>query len=272
MNEVAYQDAPEWVGKWESTGLIAWQDKNADGRIQYRAGHALVPTKPQFTDARGQYGQRLLENAPSDSENEIYVDRDIMVIANPEIAGLPNWVIGLIAAGAVAAALSTAAGLLLVISSSISHDLLKSTFMPSITDKQELLAARLAAATAIVIAGWFGIHPPAFVAQVVAFAFGMAAASLFPAIVLGIFSERINKEGAIAGMIVGLVFSVGYIVYFVFISPHQNNADFWFWGISTTGIGGIGAALNMITAYTVSRFFDAPPTGVISLLKHIRQP
>ena len=272
VNEVAYQDAPEWVGKWESTGLIAWQDKNADGRIQYRAGHALVPTKPQFTDARGQYGQRLLENAPSDSENEIYVDRDIMVIANPEIAGLPNWVIGLIAAGAVAAALSTAAGLLLVISSSISHDLLKSTFMPSITDRQELLAARLAAATAIVIAGWFGIHPPAFVAQVVAFAFGMAAASLFPAIVLGIFSERINKEGAIAGMIVGLVFSLGYIVYFVFINPHQNNADFWFWGISTTGIGGIGAALNMITAYTVSRFFDAPPTGVILLLKHIRRP
>lgn len=272
VNEVAYEDAPEWVGKWESTGLIAWQDKNADGRIQYRAGNALVPIKPQFTDTRGQYGQRLLSNTASDSENEIYVDRDIMVIANPEIAGLPNWVIGLIAAGAVAAALSTAAGLLLVISSSISHDLLKSTFMPSITDKQELLAARLAAATAIVIAGWFGIHPPAFVAQVVAFAFGMAAATLFPAIVLGIFSERINKEGAIAGMIVGLIFSASYIVYFVFINPHLNHAEFWLWGISTTGIGVIAASLNVLTAYTVSYFFAKPPAGVILLLKNIRQP
>ena len=237
-----------------------------------REGHALVQTKPQFTDARGQYGQRLLENAPSDSENETYVDRDIMVIANPEIAGLPNWVIGLIAAGAVAAALSTAAGLLLVISSSISHDLLKSTFMPSITDKQELLAARLAAATAIVIAGWFGIHPPAFVAQVVAFAFGMAAASLFPAIVLGIFSRRISKEGAIAGMLAGLVFTVIYIVYFVFINPQHNNADFWLWGISTSGIGALGAALNVLVSLSVSAISQSPPQPVISLLARIRLP
>ncbi len=272
VNEATYQDAPEWVSKWESTGLIAWQDKNADGRMQYRAGHALVPMKPQFIEGQGTYGQRLLSNSPSDSENEIYVDRDIMVIANPEIAGLPNWVIGLIAAGAVAAALSTAAGLLLVISSSISHDLLKSTFMPSITDKQELLAARLAAATAIVIAGWFGIHPPAFVAQVVAFAFGMAAASLFPAIVLGIFSERISKEGAVAGMLVGLVFTASYIVYFVFIAPQFNNAEFWLWGISTTGIGAIGASLNMITAYTVSCLSSPPPSKVVELIEKIRLP
>lgn len=272
VNEVAYEDAPEWVGKWESTGLIAWQDKNADGRIQYREGNALVPIKPQFTHARGQYGQRLLSNAASDSENEIYVDRDIMVIANPEIAGLPNWVIGLIAAGAVAAALSTAAGLLLVISSSISHDLLKSTFMPSITDKQELLAARLAAATAIVIAGWFGINPPAFVAQVVAFAFGMAAASLFPAIVLGIFSVKITKEGAIAGMLAGLVFTVIYIVYFVFINPQHNSADFWLWGISTSGIGALGAALNVLVSVSVSAISQSPPQPVINLLARIRLP
>ena len=195
-----------------------------------------------------------------------------MVIANPEIAGLPNWVIGLIASGAVAAALSTAAGLLLVISSSISHDLLKSTFMPSITDKQELLAARLAAATAIVIAGWFGIHPPAFVAQVVAFAFGMAAASLFPVIVLGIFSRRISKEGAIAGMLAGLVFTVIYIVYFVFINPQHNNADFWLWGISTSGIGALGAALNVLVSLSVSAISQSPPQPVISLLARIRLP
>lgn len=272
VNEIAYADAPEWVAKWEDTGLIAWQDKNADGIIQYRAGNALSPTKPVFTDQRGSYGQRLVSNEATNSPNEIYVDRDIMVIANPEIAQLPNWVIGLIAAGAVAAALSTAAGLLLVISSSISHDLLKSTFLPTISDKQELLAARLAAATAIVIAGWFGINPPAFVAQVVAFAFGMAAASLFPAIVMGIFSTRVGKEGAIAGMLVGLIFTVSYIFYFVFMHPELNNAEHWLWGISTTGIGGVGALLNIVVTLSVSRLFLPPPKTVVSMVEDIRLP
>lgn len=272
VNEVPYAKAPSWVAKWEDTGLIAWQDKNDDGVMQYRAGAAFSPVKPAFIEGRGEHGERLLSNQLSNSENEIYVDRDIMVIANPEIANLPNWVIGLIAAGAVAAALSTAAGLLLVISSAIAHDLLKSTFMPAITDKQELLAARLAAAAAIVIAGWFGINPPAFVAQVVAFAFGMAAASLFPAIVMGIFSVRVGKEGAIAGMLAGLFFTVSYIVYFIFIAPENNNAQHWLWGISTTGIGGVGALLNVAITLFVSRFFNEPPEEVIAMVERIRRP
>ena len=174
VQDTAYADAPAWFGNWEKTGLIAWQDKNNDGVMQYSAGAALSPTKPIFTDQKGIHGERLLKNEPSASANEVYIDRDIMVLANPEIANLPGWVIALVAAGGVAAALSTAAGLLLVISSSISHDLLKQTLMPNISDKQELLFARIAAAVAVCVAGLFGIYPPAFVAQVVAFAFGLA--------------------------------------------------------------------------------------------------
>ena len=272
VHNTAYEDAPEWLGNWEATGLVAWQDKNDDGIMQYGAGAALSPIKPVFTNKVGDYGQRELSNQPTDSVNEVYIDRDIMVLANPEIANLPGWVIALVAAGGVAAALSTAAGLLLVISSSISHDLLKQTLMPNITDKQELLFARLAAAVAVCVAGLFGIYPPAFVAQVVAFAFGLAAASLFPAILLGIFSKRINKQGAIAGMLVGLVFTFSYIVFFKFYAPELNSAEFWLLGISPEGIGFMGMLLNIATACALSKVTAPPPLAVQDLVDDIRIP
>ncbi|MEH6543156.1 MAG: sodium:solute symporter family protein [Porticoccaceae bacterium] len=272
VNETPYAEAPAWISNWENTGLIAWQDKNNDGVIQYRAGAAFDPVKPQFTGERGQHGERLLSNTATESANEVYVDRDIMVMANPEIAQLPNWVIALIAAGAVAAALSTAAGLLLVISSSIAHDLLKRTFMPTISDKRELLYARLAAVAAILVAGWFGINPPGFVAQTVAFAFGLAAASLFPPIVMGIFSKRINNIGAVAGMLCGLVFTLSYIVFFNFVSPELNNSEHWLFGISSTGIGAVGALINVVVAMVVSRLGAAPPQAVQDMVDDIRIP
>ena len=272
VNETAYAQAPAWFGNWENTGLIAWQDKNNDGVMQYRAGDAFEPTRPVFSGDRGVHGERLISNRLTDNTNELYVDRDIMVMANPEIAQLPNWVVALIAAGAVAAALSTAAGLLLVISSSISHDLLKKTWRPSITDKQELLCARLAAATAIVIAGWFGINPPGFVAQVVAFAFGLAASSLFPAIFMGIFFKRINKQGAITGMLSGLVFTFSYIAFFQFYAPELNVPENWLWGISSTGIGAIGALLNIVVAFAVSAFTEPTPENIQDLVDDIRIP
>jgi len=272
VHNTAYADAPEWFANWESTGLIAWQDKNDDGIMQYGAGAALSPSKPSFDGNTGVHGERLLTNKPTSSVNEVYIDRDIMVLANPEIAGLPGWVIALVAAGGVAAALSTAAGLLLVISSAISHDLLKKTLLPKITEKQELLYARIAAAVAVCIAGLFGIYPPAFVAQVVAFAFGLAAASLFPALLLGIFSKRANKEGAIAGMLVGLVFTFIYIAYFKFVAPELNSADHWLWGISPEGIGTIGMLLNFSIAIVVSRLTAEPPQSVQDLVDNIRIP
>ena len=272
VHNTAYADAPEWFGNWESTGLIAWQDKNDDGIMQYGAGAALSPSKPSFDGNTGVHGERLLTNKPTSSANEVYIDRDIMVLANPEIAGLPGWVIALVAAGGVAAALSTAAGLLLVISSAISHDLLKKTLLPKITEKQELLYARIAAAVAVCIAGLFGIYPPAFVAQVVAFAFGLAAASLFPALLLGIFSKRANKEGAIAGMLVGLAFTFTYIAYFKFVAPELNSADHWLWGISPEGIGTIGMLLNFSIAIVVSRLTAEPPQSVQDLVDNIRIP
>ena len=272
VHNTAYADAPEWFANWESTGLIAWQDKNDDGIMQYGAGAALSPSKPSFDGNTGVHGERLLTNKPTSSVNEVYIDRDIMVLANPEIAGLPGWVIALVAAGGVAAALSTAAGLLLVISSAISHDLLKKTLLPKITEKQELLYARIAAAVAVCIAGLFGIYPPAFVAQVVAFAFGLAAASLFPALLLGIFSKRANKEGAIAGMLVGLVFTFIYIAYFKFVAPELNSADHWLWGISPEGIGTIGMLLNFSIAIVVSRLTAEPPKSVQDLVDNIRIP
>ncbi len=244
VHNTSYEQAPQWFSNWENTGLVAWQDKNNDGLMQYSAG----------------------------IDNEVKIDRDIMVLANPEIADLPGWVIALVAAGGVAAALSTAAGLLLVISSSVSHDLLKQTLMPAITEKQELLFARIAAAVAVCIAGLFGIYPPAFVAQVVAFAFGLAAASLFPAIVLGIFSKRINKQGAITGMLLGLIFTFSYIVYFKFVSPQLNNAEHWRLGISPEGIGFIGMLLNIGAAFAVSRFSPPPPPKVQDLVDDIRIP
>ena len=195
-----------------------------------------------------------------------------MVLANPEIAGLPDWVIALVAAGGLAAALSTAAGLLLVISTSISHDLLKKTMAKGLSDRQELMFARLSAATAILIAGYLGINPPGFVTQVVAFAFGLAAASLFPAILMGIFYKGMNREGAIAGMIVGLIFTFGYIVYFKFIAPMDNNAEHWWFGISPEGIGALGALLNFAIAFAVSRVSKPIPAEVDALVDNIRIP
>ena len=215
IQDQPYSTSPSWFKNWEEIGLIAWMDKNQDGKIQYSSGDALENVKPSYQELRGSNGQRLLENEPNlSNENEIYIDRDIIVLANPEIAQLPGWVIALVAAGGLAAALSTAAGLLLVISSSVSHDLLKKTYMPQITEKQELKYARIAAAVAIGIAGIFGIYPPAFVAQVVAFAFGLAAATFFPALFLGIFYKRLNKEGAITGRLGGLLCTGAYIIYF----------------------------------------------------------
>jgi len=236
---------PQWVSNWQKTGLIGVEDKNADGLIQYMK---------------------------DPGQNELTIDKDIMVLANPEIAGLPNWVVALVAAGGLAAALSTAAGLLLVISTSIAHDLLKKSFAPNISEKQELVAARLAATVAVVIAGYFGIYPPGFVAEVVAFAFGLAAASFFPVIIMGIFSTRMNKQGAIAGMITGLLFTVAYISYFKFINPAANVPDNWLFHISPEGIGTVGMLLNFIVSYVVRQFTPPPPAEIRELVEDIRIP
>ena len=267
-----YQTTPQWFKNWENIGLISWSDKNNDGIIQYGPGKALENTNPIFCNQRGENGERVVLNKPSDNNNEIYIDRDIMVLANPEIAALPNWVIALVAAGALAAALSTAAGLLLVISSAISHDLMKKIFRPSINDKQELFYARLSAAIAIAIAGIFGIYPPAFVAQVVAFAFGLAASSIFPVLIMGIFSKRINSFGAVSGMGSGLIFTLSYIVFFKFISPELNSPDHWFLGISPEGIGVVGMLINFFFAIIISLTTKPPPDEIRNLVNKIRQP
>ena len=272
IDNTSYTETPGWFKNWEDIGLISWIDKNEDGVIQYRSGNALEKTKPQFSSDRGKYNQRLVLNKPTENANEIYIDRDIMVLANPEIARLPNWVIALVAAGALAAALSTAAGLLLVISSAVSHDLMKKTLKPSITEKQELFLARISAATAILIAGIFGIYPPAFVAQVVAFAFGLAAASIFPAIVMGIFSKRMNKYGAICGMLSGLIFTATYIIFFKFISPEYNTSEYWLFGISPEGIGVIGMIINFMIAIIISSISKPPPIEVYEIVDNIRMP
>lgn len=243
--ETKYADAPEWFSNWENTGLIEWEDKNGDGRIQY-------------------VGEK--------EKNELRIDRDIMVLANPEIAGLPNWVIALVVAGALAAALSTAAGLLLVIGSAVSHDLLKKSLYPKITEKQELLSARIAVGVAVVIAGYFGIRPPGFVAEVVAFAFGLAAASFFPAIVLGIFWKRMNREGAIAGMSCGILFTAAYIYYFKFYDPAANVAENWLMGISPEGIGTVGMLINVVIAVSVSLLTKPPPKEIVEMVENIRHP
>ncbi|MGC2855537.1 sodium:solute symporter family protein [Novispirillum sp. DQ9] len=258
---MSVEDRPDWMKRWEATGLIKYEDKNGDGRIQYyndasAAGKALA----------AQHGWQ---------GNELTVDRDIMVLANPEIAGLPNWVIALVAAGGIAAALSTAAGLLLVISSSISHDLMKSMLTPDMSEKAELMTGRVAAAVAIVVAGYLGYNPPGFVAEVVAFAFGLAASSLFPAIMMGIFSKKVNREGAIAGMISGLVFTMGYIMYFkgIFITPLAKNVpENWLLGISPEGIGFVGMIVNFAVAFAVSAMTAAPPQRIQELVEHIRSP
>tara|TARA_B100000586_G_scaffold158844_1_gene115598 strand:+ start:697 stop:2445 length:1749 start_codon:yes stop_codon:yes gene_type:complete len=273
IQDKPYSDSPLWFKNWESIGLIAWKDKNQDGLIGYSSGNALIGVKPIYADNKGIYGERKVKNKPNlENENEVYIDRDIIVLANPEIAKLPFWIVALVAAGGVAAALSTAAGLLIAISSSISHDLLKKTFMPSISERKELLYSRIATAFAIAVAGLFGIYPPAFVAQVVAFAFGLAASTLFPVLVLGIFSKRLNKEGAIAGMIIGLFFTASYIVYFKFLHPELNNAEHWFFSISPEGIGFIGMLLNLAVSVLVSSLTIPPPKSIEEMVEMIRHP
>ena len=268
-----YEQIPEWFKNWENTGLIAWSDKNGDGKIQYVAGDALKG-KPTYTEERGAHGERMVSNATM-QKNELYVDRDIMVLANPEIARLPNWVIALVAAGGLAAALSTAAGLLLVISTSISHDLIKKQLKPDISDKGELLAARIAIFVAIIIAGLFGIYPPGFVAAVVALAFGLAAASFFPAIILGIFDKRMNKQGAIAGMVVGIVLMLYYMIRFktglIGVLEPLPKSEWWF-GTSPEGFGTIAMFVNVVVSIVVSRLTAAPPKDVQELVENIRIP
>jgi cation/acetate symporter len=260
-----YDERPAWMDTWQETGLVSFEDKNGDGRIQY-----YNDANPEFAEKAAAFGWK---------GNELSVDRDIMVLANPEIAGLPDWVIALVAAGGIAAALSTAAGLLLVISAAISHDLIKGIFMPGISEKRELMAGRIAAAFAILIAGYLGFDPPGWVAQVVAFAFGLAAASLFPVIVLGIFFKRANKQGAIAGMLTGLLFTYGYIEYFkgLFLkwagAPWgENIASNWWFGISPEGIGVIGAILSFTVIIVVSYLTAPPPERIQHLVEHIRIP
>ena len=245
LSNKSYAEVPVWFTNWENTGLLSFEDKNNDGTIQYLAD-------PQL--------------------NELTVDRDIIVLANPEIANLPPWVIGLVVAGGLAAALSTAAGLLLVISTSISHDLLKNYLRPDISEKGELYAARVAIAVAVVAAGLAGLNPPGFVAQVVALAFGLAASSFFPAIILGIFDKRMNRQGAMSGMIIGILFTASYIIYF----KHQLGGpglpeNFW-WGISPEGIGTLGMILNFVIALVVSRLTPSPPNEVVALTERIRTP
>lgn len=271
VSNAEYTSTPKWFKKWEDSGLIAWTDKNADGKIQYLPGGAFTG-KPNFTDGRGMSGERLTSNANASIQNELYIDKDIMVLANPEIAGLPNWIIALVAAGGLAAALSTAAGLLLVISSAVSHDLIRGSFKPDMDDKEELMWARAASGVAVCVAGYFGINPPDFVASVVAFAFGLAASTFFPIIFLGIFSKRMNKEGAISGMLVGLMFTTAYIIFYKFISPELNTPDHWWFGISPEGIGTLGMILNFTTAIAVSSFTPAPPQKVQDIVEDIRIP
>jgi len=244
LQGVEYDNAPSWIKNWEKTGLITWEDNNNDGKMFYSG----------------------------DERNEMTIDRDIMVLANPEIGELPAWVVALVAAGGVAAALSTSAGLLLVISTSVSHDLLKRNLAPNITDKQELLYARIAAATAIVISVYFGIYPPGFVAQVVAFAFGLAAASFFPAIIMGVFHKRMNSTGAIAGMVVGILFTFSYIVYFKFVAPELNTQENWLFGISPEGIGTLGMIINFVVAVVVHKFTGDAPEEIQELVESIRYP
>ena len=251
VNDKPYTDMPVWFSNWEQTGLLKFNDKNQDGNIQYVADPSI---------------------------NELYVDPDIMVLANPEIADLPGWVIGLVAAGGLAAALSTAAGLLLVISSSISHDLIKSTINPNISDKGELWAARISATVAVVVAGYFGINPPDFVAAVVALAFGLAAASFFPAIILGIFYKKMSKEGAIAGMLVGVSLMLYYILKFKFGVFDGGKAsvpglqDEWWFGVSPEGFGSVAMVFHFVVALIINKFTPPPPKKVQDIVENIRIP
>ena len=258
-----YAEMPQWFKNWEKTGLLMFNDKNGDGKIQYVKGDAFV-----LKDGKPQKDQPNPESA-----NELYIDNDIMVLANPEIAKLPNWVIALVAAGALAAALSTAAGLLLVISAAVSHDLIKKMVNPNISEKGELWSARISAAIAVVVAGYFGINPPGFVAAVVALAFGLAAASFFPAIILGIFHKRMNKEGAVAGMVVGMGLMLYYMAKYKlgWIGEMPDKSEWWF-GISPEGFGTVAMIANFIVALVVSKFTPAPPQEVQDIVENIRIP
>jgi cation/acetate symporter len=263
VHNTAYSEAPSWFKNWEKTGLIKWADKNGDGIMQFAKGNAFIGGKANSDKS----------NLDTKSTNELQIDNDIMVLANPEIANLPAWVVALVAAGGLAAALSTAAGLLLVIASAFSHDLLKNVFAKNMTEKQELVAARVAAGGAVIVAGYFGIYPPGFVAQVVAFAFGLAASSFFPIIILGIFWKRATKEGAIAGMLSGIAFTAAYIIYFKFMNPPTFNvAANWLWGISPEGIGTVGMAINFIVTYVVSLMTKEPPVAVQTMVANLRYP
>ncbi len=261
---ILYEERPGWIQTWEETGLIKFEDKNNDGRIQ------------MYNDASATFAPTAQERGWNG--NELVVNNDIIVLANPEIANLPSWVIGLIAAGAIAAALSTAAGLLLAISSAISHDLIKTLINPKISEKNEMLTARLSMTAAIILATWLGLNPPGFAAQVVALAFGLAASSLFPALMMGIFSKRVNSKGAIAGMLVGVVSTSVYIFLYLgwFFIPgtntFANTPAEWMFGISPQGFGAIGAMLNFAVAYAVSLSTEAPPQEIQDLVESVRTP
>ena len=258
-----YAERPQWIRTWEDTGLVTFEDKNNDGRIQM---YNEVPAFADEAEARGWAG------------NEMVVNNDILVLANPEIANLPGWVIGLIAAGGIAAALSTAAGLLLAISSAISHDLIKKMIKPDITDKGEMLAARISMAVAIIIATWLGINPPGFAAQVVALAFGIAAATIFPVLMMGIFSKRINSKGAVLGMLAGLIVTTVYIFIYLgwFFIPGTNNLanipENWLFGISPLSFGAVGALINFIVAFAVAYATEEPPQEIQDLVESVRYP
>ncbi len=271
INQKKYQNAPDWFKNWESQGMIAWVDKNEDGIMQYRAGDVFSgkPTFVEKPDTTSTGPRKVSNEINFDSDNEVYYDKDIIVLANPEMAGLPPWLIALVMAGCVAAALSTAAGLLLVLSTSISHDLMKKIINPGISDKQEIKYARIASFGAIAIAAYFGINPPSsFVAKTVAFAFGLAASSFFPTLIMGIFSKRMNKEGAIAGMVCGIGFTLSYIIYFQFLT---ESKEFWF-GISPEGIGFFGMAINFLVAFIVSSLTPPPPREIQEMVEEIRIP
>ncbi|MGD8710262.1 MAG: cation acetate symporter [Ectothiorhodospiraceae bacterium] len=263
---IQYENRPQWFKNWERTGLLEWEDKNGDGRIQY------------YNDENPQFAAKAQQDYGWDGNEMVTVDRDIMVMANPEIAKLPNWVIALVVAGGLAAALSTAAGLLMAISSAVSHDLIKGVFNPHISEKSELLAARLSMAGAIVVAGYLGLNPPGFAAQVVALAFGLAASSLFPVLMMGIFNKRMNSAGAMTGMLVGLTTTIVYIFVYkgwLFI-PGTNNLpntpEYWLFGIQPEAFGAVGALLNVIAAWAVSKVTAPPPEHIQHMVEDIRVP
>ena len=280
LHQTSYVEAPEWFKDFENTAQMSWVDKNGDGKIQYwgpgksesGTSSSVFAGKPLLLkDQRGVNGERMVSNEIDNTNpNELYFGTDIMVMANPHMAGLPPWVIALLMAGCIAAALSTAAGLLLVLSTSISHDLMKGIIKPNISDKEEMRYARGASLGALIIAAYFGINPPsAFVAKTVAFAFGMAASSFFPTLLMGIFSKRVNKEGAIAGMVLGITFTLGYIIYFQFMG---GTKDQYFLGISPEGIGFVGMLINFATTFIVSALTPAPPQEVQNMVESIRIP